>query len=158
MDAANAINRSKVIFKIHPSLYELKLLKKILGNFNNKRWEIYNDHAINLALNSDICISIINSAALDILAINKILVEFNVINKKDKYESSYLIYNRYKKKWMSFMQYKKLAYNVQNKQELISIINKVKLKNLNKFKKNIFYKIMSEGLNANAINKKIFNN
>ena len=59
---------------------------------------------------------------------------------------------------MSFFQYKKLAYNVQNKQELLLIIKKIKLKNLSTFKNNLLSKIMSIGLNTNAINKKIFNN
>jgi hypothetical protein len=59
---------------------------------------------------------------------------------------------------MSFYQYKKLAYNVQNKQELLLIIKKKKLKNLNTFKNNLLNKIMLVGLNTNAINKKIFNN
>ena len=157
MDIANTISGSKVIFKIHPSLLELKLLKKILINFNKKKWKIYNDHTVNLARNTNICISIINSAALDVLAVNKNVIEFYNINKKNRFGNGYLIYNKNKKKWVSFFQYKKLAYNVQNKQELLLIIKKIKLKNLSMFKNNLLKKIMSIGLNTNSINKKIFN-
>jgi hypothetical protein len=149
MEISSKIKNSLVIFKIHPKNLNTEkfFLLKILSNYK-KNWIIKKNHIFKLAKISNACISLQSSACLDMLAVQKGVVEF-WLNSTDY---RYLI--PLKMKNVSVFENEGLILNINSKKELEKVIFRIlnkeklfknKIKNFNKINKNyISYKKLNK--------------
>lgn len=147
-------NNIKVIFKISPILNEKMLIKEKLQNFKNIKWSIDTNHPMITASKSNFCITILTSACLDCLAVNKKIIEFFDYSREIKKANAIF----FKKKWISIYAKKKLVVNVENESQLKLIINDIFLnRNQSSFNlgKKQFYNLTKSGCDANTVSKKI---
>lgn len=131
MIASKQIPNSKVIFKIHPHSKELSLLISILRKYNFTNWETKNNHALILANEADLCVSIVTSTCLDFLSINKPTIELFFSNKdanKISVKYPHYAFNIKKKKWQSIFEHLGFLKTYETTKDLLKIIKMVKEK------------------------------
>ena len=146
----------KIVFKIHPNLSETELLKRTMKNFKNIDWRIDANHPMTIASKSNFCISMLTSACLDCLAVNKKVIEFFDYSREINKVGA--IFSKTKKKWMSIYSKKNLVISVENEIQLNLAINNIFLNKAESlFRLNIrqFKNLISEGLNSKSVSRKI---
>ena len=152
----NNFRNIKVIFKIAPRLSEIELINKILKNFKNINWRIETNHPMVFASKSIFCISILTSACLDCLAVNKKVIEFFDYSRETNKAAG--VFSKAKKKWISIYSKKKLVVSVDDEYKLNLVIKNIFLnKNISQFKlnKKQFKNLIFNGLGSNIVSRKI---
>ena len=144
MRASNEILNSKVIFKTHPHSKEFLFLKSIFKKYNFKNWEINNNHALILANEADLCVSIITSACLDFLSTNKPTIELFFSNKdanKISVKYPHYAFNKKKNEWQSIFEHLGFLKTYETTKDLLKIIKMVKAKEKKTYWNKYFIKL-----------------
>jgi len=135
----------KLIFKIHPQEINENQLKKDINVLDKKNYIITKDHMMTLSVEADLCISILTSACFDSIISNVPTIEYYDVKKEIKLspkakEFLHLTYEKKNKKWSTVFKFNKILKNVDNYEELLKEIRKIKLqKKINKNQHNSYH-------------------
>lgn len=126
-----------IVFKTHPNGTEKKLITDLAIKNKFENYFFSNDHLFNLGAKAKICISFYTSGILDLIYVNKNVIEFWLgdIDNLD------LIKNKKLHKWQTIYAKNKLVRNVENYKELLDMTNKILFKNntIKQKKINLFF-------------------